>query len=447
MRHTSFLSMLAHNVEAFPEGIALRDARRQLTCAELLHEIQAHAERWHASGKTCLAVLCDGSLDCLCAILSASAAGLQVALLDENVPEDALPGLLAYVEADEFWGAELLELDVAPYLTRGVREPAGILFFTSGTTQASKAVVLTEASLCASAWNGNELLSLESRDTLLCALPLNHVFGFVCGVLWGLQAGATVAIGGGPRRLSADLQRFRPTTVSVVPTLLGFLLQHCELPPELSLVLVGAGNCPEPLIQAAGSRGLRVAVGYGLTETSSGVALSPVGNSNAMELCPEAEARIAEDGEILIHAPTCVMQGYYKKPEDTAAVLHDGLLHTGDLGALDELGRLRVTGRKKEMLVLTDGTKIYLPEYEESLAALLGTNELAVALRNGRPVLLLSEAEADKKELMNRLAPVMERLPRGQQLTDILILHRPLPRTATGKIKRWTLTQLIEELT
>lgn len=69
--------MLAYNAEAFPEGIALRDARRQLIRAELLNEIQARAARWRASGKTCLAVLCDGSLDCLCAILSASAAAFR----------------------------------------------------------------------------------------------------------------------------------------------------------------------------------------------------------------------------------------------------------------------------------------------------------------------------------------------------------------------------------
>ena len=445
MRFDSFLSLLAHHASTYPDRIALLDPNQRLTYAELCSAVQTRAEAWRSSGKTCLAVLCDGSLDCVCTILAAAAAGLQVALLDESVPDEQLPALLAYVDADAFWGSEELELDVSAYLTDGVRASAGLLFFTSGTTQASKAVVLTEGSLCASAWNGNELLALNENDTLLCALPLNHVFGFVCGLLWGLHAGAAVALGGGPRRLAADLMRFHPTAVSLVPALLGFLLQHCEIPPELGLVLIGAGSCPDQLIRAAQGRGLRVAVGYGLTETSSGVALSPVGDPNAMVLCPEARIEIAPDGEILIAAPTCIMQGYYKKPEDTAAVLQNGLLSTGDLGALDEHGRLRVTGRKKEMLVLADGTKIYLPEYEGALAALLGTDELAVALKNGRPVLLLAEAEVDNKELFYRLAPAMTQRPRGQQLTDIIRLHRPLPRTATGKIQRWALTQWMEE--
>ena len=116
------------------------------------------------------------------------------------------------------------------------------------------------------------------------------------------------------------------------------------------------------------------------------------------------------------------------------------MLHTGDLGRFDEEGKLHITGRKKEMLVLSDGTKIFLPEYEARLMQALGHTELAVALRNGRPVLVFS-GQAQESELRQRLRPVMETLPRGQQLAGIYITDDPLPRTATGKIKRWELQQ------
>ena len=315
-----------------------------------------------------------------------------------------------------------------------------ILFFTSGTTEQARAVVLTDHSLCQSAWNGSEKLPLSPADTLLNLLPLGHVFGFVCGLLWGLACGATVALGRGARHYADDCTYFRPTAVSVVPMLLGFLMKMQAVNPELRLILVGAGDCPPQLLAAAAAQGIRVSFGYGLTETSSGVAISVSGDPFAMEICPDDTVTLAEDGEILIQAPTCMMQGYYKLPDATAAVLRDGVLHTGDLGYLDEAGRLHVTGRKKEMLVLSDGTKIFLPEYEARLMEALGHTELAVTLWDGRPVLIYS-GETQEQELKEKLRPLMARLPRGQQLAAILITADSLPRTATGKIKRWEVQQ------
>jgi acyl-coenzyme A synthetase/AMP-(fatty) acid ligase len=113
------------------------------------------------------------------------------------------------------------------------------------------------------------------------------------------------------------------------------------------------------------------------------------------------------------------------------------VLHTGDLGRFDEDGRLHITGRKKDMLVLTDGTKIFLPEYEGRLAAALGTPELAVYLEKGVPALLIQADAAGEPEIRAKLRPVMETLPRGQQIGRIYFTDQPMPRTATGKIRRW----------
>ena len=137
-----------------------------------------------------------------------------------------------------------------------------------------------------------------------------------------------------------------------------------------------------------------------------------------------------------------MMQGYYKRPADTAAVLIDGVLHTGDLGMFDENGLLHITGRKKDMLVLPDGTKIFLPEYESAIMQTLGHTELAVTLRGERPILVFS-GEGDEKAIGEKLRALMRTLPRGQQITDILMTDEPLPRTATGKIKRWELQQKV----
>ena len=441
MRFQGFEELLRYWAEKTPDSPALRYNGRTLSFSQFREAVLSRAEELRKSGKTCLGLLSDGSMDCVIELFAANLAGLQIVMLDENAPSVLLRQLLAYTDVDTLWGDVDLVEELSPFLTGGVENGRGrILFFTSGTTERAKAVVLTDHSLCQSAFNGSEKLPLSPEDTLLCLLPLGHVFGFVCGLLWGLSCGACVALGRGPRHYIDDCSFYQPTAVSVVPLLLGFLMQQRLLNTELKLILVGAGDCPPALLQAAAAMGIRVSFGYGLTETSSGVAISVSGDPYAMEICPDDTITLAEDGEILIQAPTCMMQGYYKRPESTAELLIDGVFHTGDLGRFDEEGKLHITGRKKDILVLPDGTKIFLPEYEAAIARVLGHTELAVILKDNRPLLIYS-GEANKEDLSKALLPLMTELPRGQRLGGIQIVHEPLPRTATGKIKRWELQQ------
>ena len=443
MRFNSFEELLRYWAEQSPDAPAIRGEKGTWSYREFLERVLRRAEELKKIGKTCSGVLSDGSPDCVTEIFAANLAGLQIVLLDEAAPEALLRGLVAYTDIDLLWGDPELCEELKGNLTKGVSDGAGkILFFTSGTTERAKAVVLTDHSLCQSAYNGSAKLPLSPEDRLLCLLPLGHVFGFVCGLLWGLSCGACVALGRGARHYLDDCALFQPTAISVVPRLLGFLLQQRCMNPELKLILVGAGDCPPRLLQAVAAMGIRVSFGYGLTETSSGVAISVGGDPYAMEVCPDDTITIADDGEVMIAAPTCMMQGYYKWPQYTKEVLRHGILSTGDLGRFDEDGKLHITGRKKDILVLSDGTKIFLPEYEAKLMQALGNPELAVALRNDRPVLVYS-GEADRGELEEKLRPLMRELPRGQQLSDILIVEDALPRTASGKIKRWELQQKV----
>lgn len=430
--------------------------------ADFAAAVFARAEEMRAFGMTCLGVLCDGSLDCVETIFASAAAGLQTVLLDENADDTLLQEQIRQTDIDILWSSDpdLVE-ELTPYLTDGITpraesggssvEGSDILFFTSGTTASSKAVVLTDRSLLAAAYNGSCMLPLSPDDTLLCMLPLNHVFGFVCGLLWGMECGSAVALGRGARYYTQDFEFYKPTVLSAVPLLLSFLVQHKLMNSELRLVLVGAGDCSPLLLNSAVQQGVQISFGYGLTETSSGVAISVPGSSSfdpfALQICPEDTVALASDGEILISSPSCMMKGYYKHPEDTAAVLKGNLLFTGDLGRWDDDGRLHVIGRKKEILVLADGTKIFLPEYEARIMAALPGRDLTVLERNGKPVLLLVDKESstwpeEMRELsrsvvQEELRGAMSQLPRGQQLSEILFTDQPLPRTATGKVKRW----------
>ena len=124
--------------------------------------------------------------------------------------------------------------------------------------------------------------------------------------------------------------------------------------------------------------------------------------------------------------------------EATAAVLRDGVLSTGDLGFLDENGCLHITGRKKEILVLSDGTKIFLPEYEALLAAALPGRDFAAVLKEGRPDLLIRGNPEESDELLKKTASVLKNMPRGQQLYAILFTDTPLPRTPAGSRRHLT---------
>ena len=445
MRFDGFEHLLSYYADSCPDAPALRYETETLSFAALYRRVHERAKELRDEGKSCLGLLADGSLDCVIEIFAANLAGLQLVMLDASLEVPLLKTLIRYTDVDLLWGDEDLKEELSSALMSGVKDGAGrILFFTSGTTERAKAVVLSDHSLCQSAWNGSAKLPLSPEDTLLCLLPLGHVFGFVCGLLWGMSCGACVALGRGARHYLDDCVFYRPTAVSVVPMLLGFLLRQRCVNPELRLVLVGAGDCPPALLQAAGAMGLRVSFGYGLTETSSGVAISVKGDPYAMEICPDDTITLAEDGEILIEAPTCMMQGYYKRPDATHEVLRDGVLHTGDLGRFDEEGLLHITGRKKDILVLSDGTKIYLPEYESALMQTLEHTDLAVTLRDDRPVLVYS-GEGDADAIAEKLRPVIAELPRGQQIAKIIVTDEPLPRTATGKIKRWELQQKVSE--
>ncbi|MBQ6066330.1 MAG: AMP-binding protein [Clostridia bacterium] len=444
MRFDGFREMIAYRARRAPDAPAFLTGGADGPCAisytAFLADVTERAGSLRRSGKTCLGVLCDGSYECLTAIFAAVEAGMQVVLLNEN----ATPEQIALTDVDRLWGEEDLLDELSPVLTDGATRGAGnVLFFTSGTTAKTKAVVLTEQSLCASAYNGGALQPLSPDDILMCMLPLDHVFGFVCGVLWGLSCGACVALGRGPRHYFDDLSYFRPTALSAVPLLLGFLLQKDLLNPELKLVLIGAGDCPPELPAALKAQGRRVCFGYGLTETSSGVALSLGDDPYAMTVCPDDEITIAQDGEILIKNETCMMQGYYQNEKATAAVLNNGVLATGDLGYFDENGLLHVTGRKKEVLVLADGTKVFLPEYERDLRKALPDKDFAVIALDGFPALVVRGDEADRPAVEALTEPVMRALPLGRRVRQTIFVPDPLPRTATGKIKRWELQQKV----
>ena len=430
---------MVHRFSSFRELIAAQDqentafgyfegnTRKQLTYGEVLAMIDSYP----LPDEDVIGVFCDNSIDSLIAVF-ALAGKKQLVLLNPLDMPSVLAGEIRTAQVSKLIG------DFPEDLECSVLEPAGvssadILFFTSGTTAQNKAVVLDQQRLCSAAYNGGSLLSLTEKDSLLSVLPLAHVFGFVCSLLWPLSFGAKICLGRGLRSVFFDFNEFKPTVTCLVPEMAAFLTFKKLFNPELKLILVGAGPCGDAVLSAIRQMGIRVSYGYGLTESSSGIALSLGEYPRAMTVCPDYHVQIEADGEISVICDTTLMKGYYEDEEATRKVLCGNKLFTGDLGKMEN-GKLFVTGRKKDILVFPDGTKIFLPEYEERLREKLGPSSdfAVIQLRSGAPALVIVKpADADAAvDLFNT------DYPRGQRITKIIYVEE-LPKTATGKVRRY----------
>jgi O-succinylbenzoic acid--CoA ligase len=250
-------------------------------------------------------------------------------------------------------GGALEVADAALGATHDLDAPAAVIH-TSGTSAEPKAVTLTYGNILWSALGSAVALGAPSEERWLCALPLAHVGGLSILIRSAIYATTAVV----HERFDAEaavraLARGEITIASLVATTLARLLDAgLEQPPALRCALTGGGPVPAELLDRAYAAGVPVSVTYGLTEAASQVtttplaqlrdgargARSPVGPGPPL-FC--TRVRVNEDGEILVSGPTVA-------PD---ALSSDGWLHTGDLGTLDDDGRLRVTGRRSEVII------------------------------------------------------------------------------------------------
>lgn len=370
-------------------------------------------------------------------------AGCDIIIADSRMPEEY--NEIAAIAAEEARFVRETQRDERGRI-RGRQGEGELLFFTSGTTDRSKIVRLTSASLCASAWSGQCMLACGEGDVILSVLSLSHAYGFVCSMLWGLAYGATVALGRSIHEFTGDALFYNPTIIPAVPSQMADMLRKDALNPGLKTALIGGAPCPQPVVDALRERGVKVYLGYGLSETSSGIAITQdLDEPYAMYPCPEADIRIEEDEEISVATP-CMMQGYLGRDP----MFENGRFYTGDLGWFDEKGRLHLIGRKKDVLIMPDGTKVFCPQYEDDLSRETGLADLGVTIRDGQVILIVgsytdgpAEAVALRK-LLKAIKDYNKDLPLSQQICDVIVMAEALPRSMIGKLKRRDLQELIE---
>jgi acyl-CoA synthetase (AMP-forming)/AMP-acid ligase II len=319
-----------------------------------------------------------------------------------ELDRDALPQLRHVVRVpvdnndgtwDEFVaaGEKVPDTDVdARAAAVGAGDVSDILF-TSGTTGRSKGVLCTHRQSLSGAAAWAACGELTDDDRYLCINPFFHNFGYKAGILACLQTGATLIpqLTFDPLHVLETVEYQRATVLPGPPTIYQSLLDHPDRGgfdlTSLRFAVTGAATVPVVLIERMQSE-LDIDIvltAYGLTE-SGGFATMCRADDDAVTVATtcgrpvsDFELRIGETGEVLLRGAN-VMLGYLDDPEATAAAIDtDGWLHTGDVGALDEAGNLRITDRLKDMYIC-GGFNVYPAEVEQLLARLDGLSEVAV---------------------------------------------------------------------
>ena len=302
---------------------------------------------------------------------------------------------------------------------------------TSGTTGAPKTVELTYANHLASALASADALGVEPGDRWLCPLPLHHVGGLNVLIRSAINR-TTVVLHErfDAERVRATLEGGEVTLASLVPTMLARLrAAGLREAPGLRAIALGGGPVPQGLLEWAAEAGIPVVPVYGMTETCSQIVAGSPGRPLA-----GVELEIAPDGEILVRGPMVA----------PGAVAGDGWLHTGDLGRLDDDGRLHVLGRLKELIV-TGGENVAPLEVEQALLAHPAIVDAGVAGLEDPEwgeavtafVVLREQAGAEELRAWCR-----ERLEPFKVPKAIHAVER-LPRNAGGKLLRGRLAELV----
>jgi long-chain acyl-CoA synthetase len=343
----------------------------------------------------------------------------DLTIVTMDCPPDPENGLITYGEVLRRGDGRPLNESQFESLWRAVQpNDWASIIYTSGTTGEPKGAILSHQNFTSNVEAGRRMVELQPGDTLLSLVPLNHVMGRLVDHYLALSCGCTVAFVENLLHLRQNIEELSPHYMVLVPRVLEMfhqgILSNVAKEPHWAQRLfnwaysVGARCCARtqskqaiPLLLALQwlladklvfrrirnrmglqrlkfffsggaplhtstaefccSIGLPVVEGYGLTETSPLVAVNPpqmVKFGTVGVPVYGVEIRIAEDGEILVRGPN-VMLGYYNKPaESTEAVDPAGWFHTGDIGEFDDDGYLKITDRKKNLLVLSNGKKV-----------------------------------------------------------------------------------------
>jgi len=369
-----------------------------------------------------------------------------------------------------------------------IEDTASILY-TSGTTAQPKGVELSHRNFASNFTSIDKLKICSETDNTLSILPLHHSYPFMVTLIVPLFFGGTVTYIKTlkPEELTAAMRDTDVTMLIGVPQLFylfhkGIFEKIKSLPAPLFLIrpfiskkirqrfgkklryfISGGARLDPRIAQDLSKLGLIIIEGYGLTETSPISALNPAGKQkfgSVGKAIPDVEIKILEPdsdsvGEVLIKGPN-VMKGYHKRKQETQEAIKDGWFHSGDLGYIDNEGYLFITGRQKEIIVLSTGKNIYPAEIEQHYQNSLFIKELCVlgtsmeGAAEGLGAVIVPDmahfretGEVNVREKIKwDLDNLSREMPFYKRIMGFVVTKDDLPRTRLGKTKRYEVEKI-----
>lgn len=377
-------------------------------------------------------------------------------------------------------GKELINSGYCEYIDMEIQEDdLASIVYTSGTTGKSKGVMLTHFNFCSSAYGA--CCNVLNTGPVLLVLPLHHTFGLTASVFAVMMYGNPIYINKSLKRVSDDFKKGQPQLVFVVPLILETLYKNIwntakkqgkdkvlrrlvaisdallmcgidvrrklfkpvldSLGGNLDLIVSGGAPLDEKYVKAFRSFGITVLNGYGITECGPIVAVNrnkfSVSGSVGLPLCCN-EVRISEEGEILVRGDN-VMKGYYHNNTENETAFVAGWFRTGDMGYLDAHGALHITGRIKNLIILSNGENIAAEAIEQQVYAIPYVKEVIAYGQDDMIVaeIFLDEEVSDAKDRIHEdIKEINKKLPLVRNIGKIIIRDIEFPKTTTKKIKR-----------
>lgn len=319
-----------------------------------------------------------------------------------------------------------------------------LMIYTSGTTGKSKGVCLSAGNLFLtkmSILSGNGLFEDLNGVKIYINFPFYHIGG-VNAYVSHLEYGCVSYISKNPGNVIDDLVDEKIDCAVVTPATLNLWKKSVAKGRIERLggakLLVSGGAAPDySTVELFMNNGIRYGQYYGMSETC-GILTSNFECKDHLKsvgkAAPNVEIMIIDD-EICVTGPT-VMSGYYKNQEETASTLVDGIIHTGDLGYIDDDGYVYITGRKKNLIILSGGENVSPEELEKELYKCCFVYECIVYADNDRIGSSIYTDEEHSEEVKNYIVELNSRLPIYKRIYKKNILSTPLEKTSSGKIKR-----------
>ncbi|MDX8335562.1 AMP-binding protein [Candidatus Cetobacterium colombiensis] len=374
------------------------------------------------------------------------------------------------------------------------KEDVAVMLYTSGTTGNPKGVMLTYDNIMSNVDAIKEIKMVTAEDRILALLPFHHILPLSFTVLMPLNFGSLVVILDelSSEAIKQNLQKYKITVVIGVPRvwemfhkgILGKiksssatykLFKICKSLNIMSLnkiifkkiqeafggnirfLVSGGAKLDKEICEDFYTFGFTMLEGYGLTETSPIISFNRLDNNVAGTVgtaLPGVKIKLEDDGEIVVKGRN-VMKGYYNKPEATAeAIDNEGWFHTGDLGQFDG-DHLKIIGRKKEMIVLSNGKNINPSDIEVEIMKNTDLIQEVAVTENEKHLIAIvypnfkvleekkiaNAKEAIKWEVIDKYNITA---PKYRKILDIVIVKEELPKTKLGKLRRFMLKDLLK---